>query len=94
MGTISNTVQQNMERFRQKQMKLDKLILPGHGESACYFHESDKKYGTSELRVLAVVKLRTDQDVAAPAPTTYGDIVGCLNIVHGILQMPQGTFQP
>jgi len=27
MGTITNTVQQHMERFRQEQMKLDKLTL-------------------------------------------------------------------
>jgi len=29
MGTITKTVQQHMQRFRQKQMKLDKLIQPG-----------------------------------------------------------------
>ena len=29
MGTISKTVEQRMERFRQKQMKLDEVTQPG-----------------------------------------------------------------
>jgi hypothetical protein len=29
MGTITKTVQQCLERFRHKQMKLDELIQPG-----------------------------------------------------------------
>jgi len=29
IGTITNTVQQRMERFRQNQMKLDELTQPG-----------------------------------------------------------------
>jgi len=29
MGTITKTVQQRMERFQQKQMKLDELTQPG-----------------------------------------------------------------
>jgi len=34
MGTISKTVQYRMERFRQKQMKLDELTQPGWGDAA------------------------------------------------------------
>jgi len=35
-----------MERFRQKQMKLDELTQPGLEETADYIREEDKKYGT------------------------------------------------
>jgi len=38
MGTITKTVQQRMERFRQKQMMLDKLTQPGWQDAADYFH--------------------------------------------------------
>jgi len=39
MGTISKTVQHRMERFRQKQIKFDKLTQPGWGDTANYFCE-------------------------------------------------------
>ena len=39
MGTISKTVQQRMESFRQKQMKLDELTHPGWDDAAHYFRE-------------------------------------------------------
>jgi len=39
MGTITKMVQQRMERFREKQMKLDKLTQPGWEDAADYFHE-------------------------------------------------------
>src|SRR5882757_9930732 len=39
MGTITKTVQQRMERFRQKQMKLDELTEPGWENAADYFCE-------------------------------------------------------
>ena len=55
MGTISTTVQQRMERFGQKEMRLDKSTQPGGGVVANHFAAWDKKYGTSELMVLAVV---------------------------------------
>jgi len=55
MGTITWMVQQRMERFRQKQMKFDELTQPGWEDAAYYFRERDKKYGTSEFRVPAVV---------------------------------------
>jgi len=56
MGTITKTVQKRMERFRQKQMKLDELTQLGWEDAADYFCERDKKYGTFELRVPAVVQ--------------------------------------
>jgi len=39
MGTITKTVQQHMESFRQKQMKLDELTQPGWEDAADYFRE-------------------------------------------------------
>ena len=56
MGTITKTVQQHMERFRQKQMKREELTQPGWEDAADYFLKRDKKYGTSELTVPAVVQ--------------------------------------
>jgi len=43
MGTITTTVQQRMERFRQQQMKLDELTQPGWEDAAHYFLERHKK---------------------------------------------------
>jgi hypothetical protein len=74
-GTISKTVQHRMERFRQMQIKLDELTTPGWGDSANYFRERDKKYGTAQLRVVAVFKPQTDQDVTAPGPTTFTELM-------------------
>ena len=39
MGTITKTVQQHMESFCQKQMKLDELTQPGWENAADYFRE-------------------------------------------------------
>jgi hypothetical protein len=39
MGTITKKVRQGMERFRQKQMKLDKLTQPGLEDAAGYIRE-------------------------------------------------------
>jgi hypothetical protein len=39
MGTITNTVQQRMKKFRQKQMKLDELTQLGCEDAADYFRE-------------------------------------------------------
>jgi len=94
MGTISKTVQQRMESFRQKQMKLDELTQPGWEDAADYFRERDKKYGTAELRVPVVVQPQTDSDASAPPPTTFGELMERLDIVPGISQMPQGTSRP
>jgi hypothetical protein len=71
MRTISKTVQQSLERFEQKRMKLDELTQSGWEYAADYFCESDKQYGTSELRVQMVVKLQIDHDAAALALTTF-----------------------
>jgi hypothetical protein len=73
MGTITKTVQQHMESFRQKQMKLDELTQPGWEGAADYFRERDKKYGIAELKVPVVVQPQTDDDASAPPPTSFGE---------------------
>jgi hypothetical protein len=81
-----------MERFGQKQMKLDELTQPGWEHSADYFGERDKKHGISELRVPANVQPQLDDNVVPPALATIGELVECLDIVPGISQILQGTF--
>jgi len=94
VGTISKTVQQRMERFQQMQMKFDELTQPWWGDAADYCPNRDKKYWTTKLTVLAVVILQTDKVVAVPAPTTGGEPIESLDIIHGKLPMLQGTFRP
>jgi len=94
MGTITKTVQQRMESFRQKQMKPDELTQPGWEDAADYFRERDTKYGTFELRVPAVLQQQTNDDTPAPPPTTFGELMESVDIVPGISQRPQGTSRP
>jgi hypothetical protein len=94
MQTITKTAQQLVERIRQKQMKLDALTPPGWEDTADYYQERDKQHGTSELRVPAVVQPGTDDDVALPAPATFGELMEFVNIGPGISQMWQGTTPP
>jgi hypothetical protein len=54
MGTTSETVQHQMESFRQKQMSLEELMQPGWGDAADYVCERDMKYGTTEMKIPAV----------------------------------------
>jgi len=42
-------------------MKNDEFTKPGRGDVADYFCERDKKYGTTELTVLAVFKLHMNK---------------------------------
>jgi hypothetical protein len=94
MGTITKTVQQCMERFCHKQMKIDKLTQPGWEDAADYFRERDKKYGTTEFRVPAVIQPQTNDDALAPPPATFGELMECLDIVPRISQRLQGTSRP
>jgi hypothetical protein len=94
MGTIYKTIQQRMERFRQKQMKLGELTQPAWEDAANFFREQDKKYGTIQLRVAAVVQPQTNDDAPAPLPATFGELKESLDIVSGIYQRPQGTSRP
>jgi len=94
MGTNTNTVQQCRERFRQKQLNLDELTQPGWEDAGNYFDERHMKYGTSELKVRAVLQPQTDDDAVAPALRKCGDLLACLDIVARIAQMTQGTSRP
>ena len=94
MGTITKMVQQRIQRFRQKQMKLAELTEPGWEDAADYFRERDKKYSTTELRVPVVVQPQTMDDAPAPPPATFGELMESLDIVPGISQRPQGTSRP
>jgi len=94
MSTITKTVLQSLERFLQKQMRVDKLTQPGLEDAANYLSERDKKYGTSPLRVPAVVQQHADNDPATPVPSMIGELLECLDIVPGLLHMTQGTSRP
>jgi len=94
LGTISKMVQQRMERFRQMQMKHYEFKQPGWGDAADYFPERDRKYGTTELKVPAVVKPQRNEVSAAPAPMTIGELMESLDIFPWISYMPQGTSRP
>jgi hypothetical protein len=72
MAKITNTVQHRMKRFRQKQKKLDELTEPGWEDAADCFLERDKKYGTTELSVLADIQPQTNNEAPAPSTTTFG----------------------
>jgi len=91
MGTIPKTVQQRMERFRQKQMKFDELTQPGWEDAADYFREQNKKFSTSELMVPAVVQQRKNDDTPPHPPTTSAELIESLDIVPGI---SEGTSRP
>ena len=75
-------------------MTLDELTQPVWGDTADYFRDRDKRYGTFKWKVPAIVKPQTDDDAAEPAPTTCGEPVECLDIVPGMSRMPQGSSQP
>jgi len=81
MGTISKTVQHRLERFWQKQMKRNELTQPGWEDVADYFWEWEKKYGTSRMKVPAVIKSQMDHVAAAPPTTTFGVLLVVLAIV-------------
>jgi len=83
MSTISKTVQHRVERFWQKQIKLDKLTQPGWGDAANYFRERHKKYGTTEFQVPAVVQSPREEDATCSAPMTFGEPMKTLDSVPG-----------
>jgi hypothetical protein len=51
-------------------------------------------YGTTELKVPAVVQPQTNDDAPLPPPATFGELIVNLDIVPGISQRPQGTSRP
>jgi hypothetical protein len=90
-GTITKTVQQCMERFRQVQLMLDELTQPPWEHAPDYSRERDKEYRQSELRVRAVVQPRTNDDTPLYPPTTCAMVVESLDIVPGLAQ---GSSRP
>jgi len=94
MGTISKMVQYRMERFRQKQMKLDHFTQPGGGDAANNLSERDKKYGTTEFKVPAVIEPHTADDVASSVLMTFSEPLETLDSIPGTLQIPQVTSRP
>jgi len=94
MGPISKTVPHRLERFQQKQMKLDELTQPGWGDAANYCHKRDMRYGTTELEVPAVVKPQIDTTAATPSPTTFGEHMQTLDIIRGQSPMTAVTSRP
>jgi len=80
-----------MEKLRQKKMQCDELTEPGWENAANYFREQHEKYGTSELRVLAVVQQRTNDFALPHPPTTYAALMKSLDMVPGI---SEGTSRP
>jgi hypothetical protein len=91
MGTITKTVQQRMESFQQKQIKLDEFTQPKWRDAADYVHVQEMTYSTSAFRVPAVIQPQTNNGAMPPPPTTFGELMESLDIVPGISQRPQGT---
>jgi len=94
MGTISKTVQHRLESFCQRQMKLDELTQPGSGDAPNFFRDRDLKYGTTELKVPAVVKPQIDMTAATPLPSTFGEDMQTLDIIRGQSPMTAVSFRP
>jgi len=92
MGTITKTVQQRMERFRQKQVKLDQLTQPGWEDVADYLCERDKQYGTTELRVLAIVQPQPHDEAPAPLTATFRELMESLDIAPRISHGRKGLL--
>lgn len=56
--------------------------------------ERDEICGISEFNVYIVVKPQTDDNAAAPKPTTFGEHTECLDNSAAISQMPIGISRP
>jgi hypothetical protein len=61
---------------------------------AGYFGDSDRTHMTTTLKVPAVIQLLTEEEVAASAPTAFGELMETLDTSLGKLQMPHGNSQP
>ena len=91
IGTISKSVQQCQQRFRQKEISHDELMHQGRGDEADSFFERDMKYWTAEFMVPAVLKPQTEKVPPAPEPMTFWDLMETLDIIPGQSSMPQGV---
>jgi len=91
MGRISKPGQHHIGSFQQNQLRLDNPTQPEWGDVADFLRETDMKYGTTELKVLAVGKPQADSTAATASPTKVGELMQTLDIVPGHSQMPQVT---
>jgi len=94
MGTISKTVPHHMERSRQKQRRLDEVTQLGWGDAANYFCKRDMRYGTAEMRVLAVVKPKIDTTAATPPRATFREHIQTPDIRRGKSRIPAVSSRP
>jgi len=69
----------------------DELNQPGSGDSTDNIQMRDGEYGMTELMVLAGLNPQTDTLEAAPALTTFGEVMQALDTVPGQSQMLQVT---
>jgi len=88
MGTISTTIQHHIQSVQQKHIRLDELTQPGWRDAADHFRVRDMNYGTTELRVPAVGKPKTDSTAATPSLTTCGEHMQPRDIAPAQSQMP------
>jgi len=72
-------------------MRLDEWPQQGCGDAADSFGERNKKYGAADMKIPAVINPKKDELTATPALSTLFEHMETLDIVHGVLQMPQGT---
>jgi hypothetical protein len=72
-------------------MKVNALAHSGWEDAAIYIREREKKYGTSEMMVPAVVQPQTNDEAPRSPQTTLGEHMEIRDIVPGISQRPQGT---
>jgi len=47
-------------------------------------HEREKKYGTAEWKILAVIRPEKDELVVRPPLSTFGEVMETLDIISGI----------
>jgi len=75
MDTMFKIVLHRIDRFRQKQLRHEKLTQQGWGDAADWFRNWDMKYWTAELKTAAVVKPHTDTTTAKPSPTILAEFM-------------------
>lgn len=63
--------------------RLNEQTEQGWVNAADSFRESNMKYGTAELKVLAVVELQTDIVTATSVSATYGELMDTHNVITG-----------
>jgi len=94
MSTISNMVQYRMEHLQPKQMKLDELTQPSWGDTADSLCGRDKKYGSTQFKVLAVVQPQMAADTELSGLMTFGEPMMTIINIPGKSHMPLEISRP